>query len=64
MRIEDDFDDNLDFYRDEMDRIRRENAALPTYDQIETIRVTGKVIENLYQVWETTDDAVSQTCCV
>jgi site-specific DNA recombinase len=57
MRIEGDFDDNLETYRDEMDRIRRENASLPTYDQIETIRVTGKAIEGLYQLWETADDA-------
>ena len=57
MRIEGDFDDNLESYRDEMDRIRRENASLPTYDQIETIRVTGKAIEDLYQVWETADEA-------
>ena len=53
MRIEGDFDDSLDDYRAEMDRIRREIDTLPTYDQIETIRITGQAIENLYQVWET-----------
>lgn len=53
MRMEGDFDDNLDDYRAEMDRIRREIDNLPTYDQIETIRITGQAVANLYQVWET-----------
>jgi DNA invertase Pin-like site-specific DNA recombinase len=52
MRIEGDFDDNLDAYREEMDRIRRESAALPTYDQIESLKVTAKTIGDLYQIWE------------
>lgn len=56
MRIGGDFDDNLDDYHAEMDRIRREIAALPTYDQIETIRITGRAIEDLYQVWDTASD--------
>lgn len=55
MRIEGDFDDNLDDYREEMDRIRRENAALPTYDQIESLKVTAKTIGDLYQIWETAE---------
>ncbi len=57
MRIEGDFDDNLDVYRDEMDRVRREIASLPTYDQIETLRVTGKAVQDLYQVWGSASEA-------
>lgn len=53
MRIEGDFDDNLDEYREQMERIRREISGLPTYDQIETIRITGKAIQDLYQTWST-----------
>jgi site-specific DNA recombinase len=51
MRIEGDFDDNLDVYREEMDRIRRESVALPTYDQIESLKVTAQTIDDLYQTW-------------
>ena len=52
MRIEGDFDDNLETYKEEMDRIRRESASLPTYDQIETLKVTARMIGQLYQIWE------------
>jgi len=52
MRIEGDFDDNMDVYKEEIDRIRRESAALPTYDQIESLKVTAKTIGDLYQIWE------------
>jgi len=52
MRIEGDFDDNMENYKEEIDRIRRESAALPTYDQIESLKVTAKTIGDLYQIWE------------
>jgi len=55
MRIEGDFDDNMDFYHEEMDRIRRETASLPTYDQIETLRVTASTITSLSQIWNKAD---------
>jgi hypothetical protein len=55
MRIEGDFDDDMDVYQEEMDRIRRESTALPTYDQIESLKVTAKTIGDLYQIWESAD---------
>ncbi len=55
MRIEGDFDENMEVYREEMDRIRREGATLPTYDQIETLKITAKTIKQLYQIWDTAD---------
>jgi site-specific DNA recombinase len=55
MRIEGDFDDNMDIYQEEMDRIRRESTALPTHDQIESLKVTAKTIGDLYQIWESAD---------
>ncbi|MCJ7434853.1 MAG: recombinase family protein [Anaerolineales bacterium] len=55
MRIEGDFDDNMDVYREEMDRIRRESAALPTNDQIESLKVTAQTIGDLYQIWESAE---------
>jgi len=55
MRIEGEFDDNMDVYREEIDRIRRESASLPTYDQIETLKITAKTIGQLYQIWEKAD---------
>ena len=51
MRIEGDFDDNMDYYHEEMNRIRRETASLPTYDQIETLRATATTITSLAQIW-------------
>lgn len=51
MRMEGDFDENLDDYREQIERIRREISNLPTYDQIETIRITGKAVQDLYQTW-------------
>ncbi len=55
MRIEGDFDDNMDVYQEEMDRIRRESTALPTHDQIESLKVTAQTIGDLYQIWESAD---------
>ena len=55
MRIEGDFDDNMDFYHEEMDRIRRETASLPTYDQIETLRTTASAISDLASIWKMGD---------
>jgi hypothetical protein len=55
MRIEGDFDDNMDVYQEEMDRIRRESTALPTNDQIESLKVTAKTIGDLYQIWESAE---------
>jgi len=55
MRIEGDFDDNMETYKEEMDRVRRESANLPTYDQIETLKITAKTIGQLYQIWEKAD---------
>jgi hypothetical protein len=55
MRIEGDFDDNMDVYQEEMDRIRRESTALPTHDQIESLKITAKTIGDLYQIWESAD---------
>lgn len=51
MRIEGDFDDNMDYYHEEMERIRRETVSLPTYDQIETLRMTASTISGLSQIW-------------
>jgi len=55
MRIEGDFDDNMDDYQEELDRIRRESTALPTHDQIESLKVTAQTIGDLYQIWESAD---------
>jgi DNA invertase Pin-like site-specific DNA recombinase len=55
MRMEGDFDEGMDFYKKEMDRIRRESAELPTYDQIETIKIAAKTIGQLYDIWETAE---------
>jgi DNA invertase Pin-like site-specific DNA recombinase len=55
MRIEGDFDDNMDYYHEEMERIRRETASLPTYDQIETLRTTASAIHDLASVWKMGD---------
>jgi site-specific DNA recombinase len=55
MRIEGDFDDNMDVYQEELDRIRRESLVLPTNDQIESLKVTAKTIGDLYQIWESAD---------
>jgi site-specific DNA recombinase len=55
MRIEGDFDDNMDVYKEEMERIRRESAALPTYEQMESLKVTAQTIGDLYQIWETAE---------
>ena len=52
MRIAGDYDDNMDDYQEEMNRIRRESIALPTNDQIESLKVTAKTIGDLYQIWE------------
>jgi hypothetical protein len=51
MRIEGEFEDNMDFYHEEMARIRRESANLPNYDQIETLRITAETIGNLSNIW-------------
>lgn len=53
MRIEGEFDENMDSYHIEMDRIRRESSALPSYDQIEILKITAKTIKQLYEIWET-----------
>lgn len=55
MRIEGDFDENMNVYKEEMERIRREGATLPTYDQIETLKITAKTIKQLYQIWDVAD---------
>lgn len=55
MRLAGDFDDNLDFYRIELSRIRRQLNSLPTYDQIESLRTTAKAIKDLHDVWENAD---------
>ena len=55
MRIEGEFEENMDFYHEEMARIRRESANLPNYDQIETLRITAETIGNLPNTWRKAD---------
>jgi site-specific DNA recombinase len=55
MRLSGDFDDNFDYYRSELARIRRQLNSLPTHDQLESLRMTANAIKDLYEVWENAD---------
>lgn len=55
MRMEGDFDDSMDFYNEELSRLKRESAELPSYDQIETLKITASTISHLYDIWDGAD---------
>lgn len=52
MRVEGEYDDCMDLYNEEMDRIRRESIGLPSYDQLETLKITASTIGQLYDIWD------------
>ena len=57
MRLAGDFDDNMDFYRSELARIRRQLNSLPTFDQITSLRNTMRSIGNLHEIWDEAEPA-------
>jgi site-specific DNA recombinase len=52
MRLAGDFDENMEFYREELARIKHQLNSLPTYDQLTTLRSTIRSIKNLYEIWD------------
>jgi DNA invertase Pin-like site-specific DNA recombinase len=55
MRIQGEFDDNVDFYREELERIRRQLNNIPTIDQIENLRASATAIQDLPEIWRSAD---------
>jgi site-specific DNA recombinase len=51
MNMRGDFDEDAEFYQSELARIRRELAALPTYEQLETLKSAVETIKTLGEIW-------------
>ncbi|MBC7252011.1 MAG: recombinase family protein, partial [Anaerolineae bacterium] len=55
--IRGDFDEDIDLYQRELNRIRRELAELPAPADLDTIRRAAATLEELAQVWDEADPA-------
>ncbi len=53
--IQGDFEDDLDLYRQNLARIRRELAQIPTQDELYRIQEASQYIESLAEVWDEAD---------
>lgn len=55
--IRGEFDEDIDIYKKEAERIRRELDNIPTYDQLEGLQSTLSIVKNLYDTWEQSEPA-------
>ena len=46
-----DFEEDIDLYRRESERIRRELDNIPTYDQLDGLKSTIQVVKSLHETW-------------
>ena len=55
--IRGEFDEDIDLYKGEAARIRRELDNIPTYDQLEGLESTIAVVKNLHEAWGDSEPA-------
>ena len=55
--IRGEFEEDLDLYKKEAARIRRELDNIPTYDQLEGLESTIAVVKNLHEAWGNAEPA-------
>jgi len=55
--IRGEFEEDLDLYKKESARIRRELDNIPTYDQLEGLQSTISVVKNLHEIWAQAEPA-------
>ncbi len=51
MNLHGDFDEDMELYQNELARIRRELATLPSYEQIENLKSAVETIHSLGEIW-------------
>jgi DNA invertase Pin-like site-specific DNA recombinase len=55
--IRGEFEEDLDIYKQEAARIRRELDNIPTYDQLEGLESTIAIVKNLHEAWGNAEPA-------
>lgn len=55
MRLAGDFDEDVEMYNSELVRIRRELDALPTSDQLESLKASAALVASMGETWDSAE---------